>query len=105
MPEGSPSTPTVSPTPPVAPVLDPEAQAAVKNEELTVLIRDLNVVREALSKMMADDFKANSGATPFQRSPMSVEQLDRNVESNKLHEREHGLMTQIREMRGEGIGY
>ena len=104
MPEGSPATPTAA-TPPVAPILDPEAQAAVKNEELTSLVRDLNVVREELSKMMAEDFAADRGAQPFQRSPLSVEALDRVVEKEKLHEREHGLMTQIQEMRGQGIGY
>ena len=102
---GNPATPTTTATPPEPPALDPEAKAAENTEMLDALIRDLNLVRAEQSKCLAETQKRNSGAVALARSPMSIEELDERVERQKLDDREEGIMTQIREMRGEGVGY
>jgi hypothetical protein len=96
---GSAVTPTTA-LPPEPQVLDPQAQANDNTDVLDGLIRDLNGVRDRLSAMMADDFKAMQCPTPIGDRRTSVEEMDRAAESRKLHERERQLSAAITEQRG-----
>jgi hypothetical protein len=92
-------TPTTA-LPPEPQAVDPQATANDNTDVLDGLIRDLNEVRDRLSAMMADDFKAMQSPTPIGDRRTSVEEMDRAVEREKLKERECQLSAAITEQRG-----
>jgi hypothetical protein len=81
-------------------VVDPQVHDQDNTDVLDGLIRDLNEVRDRLSAMMGEDFKAMQRPTPIGERRTSVEEMDRAVERRKLNERECQLSAAISEQRG-----
>lgn len=96
---GTPVVPTTG-LPPEPTVIDPQATAQDNTEVLDGLIRDLNEVRDRLSAMMGEDFKAMQTPTPIGMQRTSVEEMDRASERRRLSEREDQLSAAISEHRG-----
>lgn len=96
---GSTVTPTTA-LPPEPQVVDPQATANDNTDIIDGLVRDLNGVRDRLSAMFAEDFKARQSPTPIGERRTSVEEMDRADEHRKLHELERQLSAAITEQRG-----
>lgn len=96
---GSAVVPTAG-LPPEPAEVDPQVHDQDNTDVIDGLVRDLNEVRDRLSAMMGEDFKAMQCPTPIGDRRTSVEEMDRASERSRLREREDYLSAAITEHRG-----
>ena len=82
--------------------VDPDADKKVVTDDLDNLMVLLNAVRKEQSRLLAEDFAANSqNKQPTSGpSPTSFDEMDRRDARYKLDDAENQIMAQIREQRG-----
>lgn len=96
---GSAVVPTAG-LPPEPAVVDPQVHDQDNTDVIDGLINDLNAVRDELSAMMGEDFKAMQCPAPVGDRRTSTEEMDRTKKRRELLKRESQISAAITEQRG-----